>query len=69
MNETEYLERQVKSLKAENELLHDAAVKATKDNMKLRQRLELLGHSVERLRRLNQIDREIRAMKERLAWS
>jgi predicted RNase H-like nuclease (RuvC/YqgF family) len=69
MNETEYLERQVKALKAENELLHDSAVKATKDNLKLRQRLELLGHQADRLRRLHQIDREIRAMKERLAWN
>jgi hypothetical protein len=69
MNETEYLERQVKALKAENELLHDAAVKATKDNLKLRQRLEMLGHQADRLRRLNHIDREIKAMREKLLWN
>lgn len=68
-NETEYLERQLKALKAENELLHDAAVQATKDNLKLRQRIEMLDHAADRLRRLHQIDREIKAMREKLLWN
>lgn len=75
-NPTEYLERKVKALEAENEMLHEAAVQATKynlqaekENLAYRQQLQILGLEVDKMRRHLQLDREIRAMKERLAWN